>query len=518
MKYQYQGLTIKSTMEIIHLHHLEISESLNQHANAVLSGICATDADGAMTGQKITISDGENGTVFVGKIHRLKVNPIGGVIYFELCAYSISYLLDCKPLKRVIQNQSRTYRMLLELVVEPYHVFFDGGTCLDSSFPSLLVQNQETDWEFIKRLASQMGKEVSLNSASEQVQFFVGLTGEKDELTDIRFWKKSFQCESGKEILYIKTRKRYHPGYSLYFQEKWYYVKTCDCCLVQGEVVYYLQLVQETDGRMVSPDELAQEGTRLSAEVNEVKGNQIRLCFENEAFFDSGELPWFPYYSEGNNEICFYMPTKGTKVEVLCTDLYGSCAIVTGAMRRSLKPGIVKNVTDKTMKNEQENGFALGETGIQILADESNQVEFLEDGTVILKARQICLEAKKDFRLDSLNGHICIEADRKMSVFSGEDGFGQILFDTGGNIRFRSSTGLRYKSGISTNKSNRDSEKSDEGMRERTMAAAGAEFLAQSVSGVEMDISENYIKSNIFNNNERKFCAFSYGENKNGGL
>lgn len=49
------------------------------------------------------------------------------------------------------------------------------------------------------------------------------------------------------------------------------------------------------------------------------------------------------------------------------------------------------------------------------------------------------------------------------------------------------------------------------------MAAAGVEFLAQSVSGVKVDMSENYIKSRIFNNNERKFCAFSYGENKNGG-
>ena len=517
MKYQYQELTIKSTIEIIQLHQLEIRESLNQHTNAVLSGICTSDANEAVTGQKITISDGENGTVFVGRIHELKLHQRGGVIYFELCAYSISLLLDCKPLKRVIQNQSRTYRRLLELVVEPYHAFFDGGTCLDSSFPSLLVQNQETDWEFIKRLASQMGKEVSLNSASEQVQFFVGLTGEKEELTNIRFWKKSYQFESGKEILYIKTRKRYHPGYSLYFHGKWYYVKTCDCCLVQGEIAYCMELVQKTDGCMASPDALAQEGIRLSAEVNEIKGNQIRLYFENEAFSESGEHPWFPYYSEGNNEICFYMPTKGTRVEVLCTDLCGNCAIVTGAMRRSLKPSTVKDAADKAMKNEQENGFAFGETGIQIQADESNQIKFLKDGTVVLKAHQICLEAENDCRLDSLNGHFCIEADRKMSVFVGKYGCGQILFDTGGNIRVSSSTGLRYKSGISTNKSSRDSEKTEEGMRERTMAAAGAEFLAQSVSGVKTDVEEHYIKNNIFNNNERKFCAFSYGENKNGG-
>lgn len=517
MTYHYQEIAVKSDLEIVQLHKIEIRESVNQHTDAVLSGICTPDACRAMAGRKITVSDGENGVVFAGRIHRLETDTVGDVAHFELWAYSFSRFLDQKPQRRVIQNQSRTYRELLGLVLEPYHVFSDGGACLDAPFPSLLVQDQETDWEFVKRLASQIGREVFLNSASEQVQIFVGLTGEEDELTDARFWKKCYQPESGKEILYIKTRKRYHPGCRLYFQGERHAVKTCGCRLVQGEMVYCLQLEKEKDGGMEAFESLIQEGARLGANVKEIKGNQLRVCFKDEAFFDGRELPWFPYYGIGNNETCFHMPTEGTTVEVLCTGVYGGSAVVTGALRHSLKPGMVRSAADKAMRNEQGNGFVLGEGGIQILADASSQVEFLEDGTVVLNARQVCMEAKEGLVLDSLHGHLQIAAGRKMSVFSGQDGCGQILFDTGGNIRFKSSTGLRYKSSVPANKSSRGKEKAERGLRERTMAAAGVEFLAQSVSGVKVDMSENYIKSRIFNNNERKFCAFSYGENKNGG-
>jgi len=240
MTYHYQEIAVKSDLEIVQLHKIEIRESVNQHTDAVLSGICIPDTCRAMAGRKITVSDGENGVVFAGRIHRLETDTVGDVAHFELWAYSFSRFLDQKPQRRVIQNQSRTYRELLGLVLEPYHAFSDGGACLDAPFPSLLVQDQETDWEFVKRLASQIGREVFLNSASEQVQIFVGLTGEEDELTDARFWKKCYQPESGKEILYIKTRKRYHPGCRLYFQGERHAVKTCGSRLVEGEVVYCL--------------------------------------------------------------------------------------------------------------------------------------------------------------------------------------------------------------------------------------------------------------------------------------
>lgn len=197
-------------------------------------------------------------------------------------------------------------------------------------------------------------------------------------------------------------------------------------------MVYCLQLEKEKDGGMEAFESLIQEGARLGANVKEIKGNQLRVCFKDEAFFDGRELPWFPYYGIGNNETCFHMPTEGTTVEVLCTGVYGGSAVVTGALRHSLKPGMVRSAADKAMRNEQGNGFVLGEGGIQILADASSQVEFLEDGTVVLNARQVCMEAKEGLVLDSLHGHLQIAAGRKMSVFSGQDGCGQILFDTGG--------------------------------------------------------------------------------------
>ena len=114
MTYHYQEIAVKSDLEIVQLHKIEIRESVNQHTDAVLSGICIPDACRAMAGRKITVSDGENGVVFAGRIHRLETDTVGDVAHFELWAYSFSRFLDQKPQRRVIQNQSRTYRELLE--------------------------------------------------------------------------------------------------------------------------------------------------------------------------------------------------------------------------------------------------------------------------------------------------------------------------------------------------------------------------------------------------------------------
>ena len=91
-----------------------------------------------------------------------------------------------------------------------------------------------------------------------------------------------------------------------------------------------------------------------------------------------------------------------------------------------------------------------------------------------------------------------------------------------GNIRCKSTTGVRYKC-IGSGKLRKTGETgSIRKLRENTLALAGVEFLAQSMETsagdpmVEMK-SGNYIKDELLKGDERLFCAFSYGENKNGG-
>lgn len=519
MLYYYQNLTVRSELKIIELHHMEIHETINQHTSAVLTGICGPDEGGDAAGQKITVSDGENGVIFAGRICGLEQHRNGGVVSFELRASSFSSLMDCNRLTRVIQNQDRSYRELIALILKSYpSASFDGGSDLDSKLPPLVVQEQETDWEFIKRLALQMGECVSSDSAFAQIQLSIGAAGGKDELTGINDWKKTFQPEKGKELLYVKMKRRYSPGSMLCFQGKWYCVEACDCCLAQSEIFYHLQLVQG-DGRQTTPREcLAQEGIRLSAYVKEVNRNQLRLRFENEDFSGGGGFPWFPYSGEVNNETGFYMSQQGAEVEVICTDLYGSSAVAVGTMRCPQEKNTAGNVTDKTMENEQGIGLGLEDAKARMWAGESNQIKFLADGTIVLEAEQIALEAKRNLVLGSYKGHISINAERNMNIVSGRDGCGQILFDTGGNIRCKSTNGLQYKSGtLPKGKSRPSIKKMKKGLKESTMAVAGTEFLAQSIGAGEADPAENFIKETLLDDDERLFCVFSYGENKNGG-
>ncbi|MCZ4151068.1 hypothetical protein BZG21_42540, partial [Escherichia coli] len=75
----------------------------------------------------------------------------------ELIAVSHTYKLDTEWRKRSYQNQQKTYAEVIRKVLEPY-----AGASLTNAIPDtttgqMLLQYQETDWEFILRLASRLG-------------------------------------------------------------------------------------------------------------------------------------------------------------------------------------------------------------------------------------------------------------------------------------------------------------------------------------------------------------------------
>lgn len=518
MIYRYQNLTIDIELNMIELHQLEINEAVNRHTKAALSGICESDVYGDTRETKVVISDGENGIVFAGRICSLEQRWMGDVVWFELCADSYSSILDRKIQTRVVQNQNRTYRQLFTLIMDEYpSAFLGGGKELDSKLPPLIVQNKETDWEIIKRLTFKLGLPLVTNSTSERVQLFAGLTGDKEELGEYDSFEERFLLDSGIRLISIRTSKHYHPGYRLRFKGLWYYVTECICQLVQGETVYDLKLEQEEKIHETHQEWEEQEGIQISAYIKEVKENQFRLNFEKEDFFTADNNPWFPYSGEVNNAAGFYMSAPGTRVTVMCTSQHEAFAVVTGAVRQTAGNSMVSTVTDKIMKNENGVGFFIGNEEVQFQANTAARLSVLADGTVLLDSENIQIQADKNLTLDCQNT-IEIEAGHQVLIVSGKDGCGQFAFDEIGNIRCKSTTGLIYKSSIPSNKDYRNIQKQVKGLREKTMALAGTEFLAQSIDGVsDASSGGNYIKESILNNDERLFCAFSYGENKNGG-
>ena len=183
---------------------LTIDQKVGEHAEARIRGnIQDKDVEEykRLLTEKIwvTISgqdeNGENRILMTGIIAGFSLECLQHIYTLELRIKSGTYLMDGRKHFRSFQNQSATYLDVMELINQTYGeagVMAQADVCASVDF---LLQYRETDWEFIKRVASRFGLAVTPESAREGVFYYVGnsqyASYETEEILD---------CQSGKLV------------------------------------------------------------------------------------------------------------------------------------------------------------------------------------------------------------------------------------------------------------------------------------------------------------------------------
>ena len=112
-------------------------------------------------------------------------------------------MLDLMPRSRSFQDTTMTYRQVVEDVLsDTPNASADFSEVANQTINKPIIQYQETDWDFIKRLASMLGVQLLPTYMSDLPHFSFGVTGqdagimEADEYTitfDTRFRSRSIQ-------------------------------------------------------------------------------------------------------------------------------------------------------------------------------------------------------------------------------------------------------------------------------------------------------------------------------------
>lgn len=85
----------------------------------------------------------------------IELEVVQGSYYMILYAVSYSYLLDVEKKNRSFQNKQKTYVSLENEIMEVYSkAMISDVASKKKELGKFIVQYQETDWEFLKRLAS----------------------------------------------------------------------------------------------------------------------------------------------------------------------------------------------------------------------------------------------------------------------------------------------------------------------------------------------------------------------------
>lgn len=550
MVYEYKGLEVTIELELLHIYDLCIFKEANQHTSLVLRGMCKEDNHQKAILQtdenkKIVVKDQEKCLIFCGLITKLHMEERGEVGTFLLNAASFSYQLDLTKRRRIFQNLEMTYQEVLETVLKIYpNASVTDRLSGNQKIPHFLMQYEETDWEFMKRLASYFGEGIYPNSSSEDIQISFGNPyGESNRSMEEKPEKRTLDILKKQETIWINSCEKCEAGETVRNQNKNYYVKSVHLLTEKQEVQYHVELVycRESEFPYIPNRQIAD--ARIWAEVLEVRKNQLKLHFPMEEI--SGALmPYFSFEAGENNKLGYYMSDPGAKAEVYFPDEEEQNGFVMSLIRQEQKETSDLPIRIQSMGNEMGNGFQInGKNVLFSTTGENAIIRLTSDGVLQMESSgSIKLSASKEIILEKGFDNLQIKAGKGIQIKAGTTGNNAIEMDESGNVECRCMGNVIYKKtgesgGERTEKETGKGSAAD--VRDIAMAFAGTEFISQAITGskdfaaagkvmdrfirTEKTAEEpvgsgvqNPLKAGLFHNDDRLFCSFSYGENRNG--
>lgn len=179
--------------------------------------------------------------LFKGVILSIKVSAVRDIYYLEVEAASNSYQLDIKTKSRSYQHKDMTYASLFQLMSPAY----PGLDIIDEAtkggkLDKFTMQYLETDWQFLKRLASRFNTGLVPAATFDKPKFHFGVPAgsAKGKLADYHLQQEKkladylLYSENGNEgmeendFLYyeVETDKVFNIGDHVSFNEQTLYV------------------------------------------------------------------------------------------------------------------------------------------------------------------------------------------------------------------------------------------------------------------------------------------------------
>lgn len=430
----YHNLEVKP-YELNELYELKIVKRLNEHTRVSFTGVIPPDKKDSYINDtevetKIEINQvdesGQSKPLFNGIVTQVQVKTVRDIYYLQVEAVSATYNLDIQVKSRSFQNIEQPYTDLINQVISEY----SGAQVNDSASNNaktneLIVQYLETDWQFIKRLASHFCAPLIPASTYQGIKFYFGLPdgavkGELDnfhysvkkKLADYRNFTENYHQDLVEtDFVYydLETDQVFDLGDIITFKSHKLYVYEV-VTLMQNGILKHHYLLAPQGGLSQNPIYNRRlVGASIQGQVIEVSKDNIRVQLEVDSEQAVNEAYWFPYssvYTAEGNSGWYCMPELNDYVRVYFPDHEEKNAVAISSVRKDTAEGTTNKVGDPDIKyfrtkSGKELMFAPGEV---LLSAKDGEIFIRlkdDDGIQIYSKRGIQLIAKEDFSIES---------------------------------------------------------------------------------------------------------------------
>ncbi|WP_425448050.1 contractile injection system protein, VgrG/Pvc8 family [Dethiothermospora halolimnae] len=428
---------------------LKVTKELNNHVKLYLRGITKEEnldkyVENAKENEPIAVSlrgDEETETLFKGVVKNISIKATGNVRTLQVEAISATSLMDINLKKRSFKDKTATYESIFSKISKDY----SGAQIIDevtkgAKTKRLYVQYNETDWEYIKRLASYFNAPLVPNSKLNKVKFHVGIPGGfksytlkhneytvRKELGTYKYLSEN-HIDGINEQDHINYEVKSHTVLDLCnkvnIKSRTYYVAKAVIAMEQGTIVgrYTLRDLKGLKVEKIYNQELI--GLSLAGNVLEIEKDKVKIKLDIDNGEDDPNTIWFPYstvYSSPDGSGWYCMPEKEDKIRLYFPDRDEKNAKVANAAHLESEDSNERKDPDiKKIKTKYGKQIVFKKGAIEIIANDKLLMRLTDEGGIeILSDKKIVLKAEDDIELSSEN-KVLIEGDESINLKQGD--------------------------------------------------------------------------------------------------
>jgi hypothetical protein len=423
---------------------LELTQRINEHARLRFKGVIAEEA------KDQPVADTTAGTcvelnrvdfnstktlVFKGIVSHVEIKAVRDIYYIEVEALSATKLMDVKLKSRSFQNENLTYESLIKQIVDEYSGAIKDFAFNGQKIGKVIIQHNETDFQFLKRLASRFNAGLIPYSLSDKPRLYFGIPDEGGEPVKLanahyRVRKKLGEYRYSSEnsipgiaendfIYYeVESEQQVNLGAEVSFNGTTMYV--CEATsFLENAVLKHHYLIAPKKGlsqKTFYNDQIV--GLSLEGRVIDVAKDQVKVHLDIDPEQKVSEAFWFPYssvYTAEGNSGWYCMPEKDDHVRVYFPGKKEEEAVAISSVRKDSADSKHNKLSNPDVKYfRTKSGKELMFSPSEIVITGKDDEIFLrlndKDGITIYSKKKVNIVAKQDLTMESEEAKVIIKA------------------------------------------------------------------------------------------------------------
>ena len=404
---KYKDFDIVFTKPLHNITDLKIKREIGEHSKLYLNAVIPEE-ESERYALEMDFNDNiqvtrEEKVVFCGYVYTAAVKVINHVHYLELEAIAYTYDFDIVKKYRSFQDLSMTYQDILNEIMSDYPKaeYIDTitkGKVIDD----IIVQYNETDWEFMKRLASHFGKGIVCEDKAFYPRLFFGLP-EYNDITEVE--EKSYiRCKNLED--YIDTVSNFQSSINdwdkiSYQIETYQYFNICEVLkykyqplvitkietyIKQEEILHKYYITTKDGAGQNFIENKNVKGARIGGVIKEIQRNTIRIHLDIDPIYKGSNNKFISYAGGINNEVGYYMPKVGSAVLLYFPTTMEKDAIICSSVRKGTAgQDRMSDTREKHMRNEFGKEMRLGHNDMEFKT-QGNQFNLTGAGVITINS------------------------------------------------------------------------------------------------------------------------------------